>query len=183
MYQRKRKSPKKKTPSSYVHRKIIEKKIKEAPKKGLKCCDLLEILRFSKHFLGVYPADFLSSLYIHCFPAFLIVNIDESHEKGSHWIALGISKFEVEIFDSLGFNSERWGKFSPYLIKFLNRFYSTHKFRIAPVMQSPFSGSCGLFAAFYIINRQNFSFRQCCNYFSRKLHLNDRKLLQFFLRK
>ena len=183
MFARKRIRSAKKTTSRYFNRKIIEKKIRQAPKEGLKCCDLLNILGGSKNFIGVFAANHLLNLKIYSYPIFLICNIDESFESGSHWLAMRISKYEIEIFDSLGFLTELWGKKSPSLSKFLDRFRLTHKFKFSPVLQSSESSSCGLFSVFYIRNRQSFSFKQCCNFFSKNLYLNDRKLLSYFLSK
>ena len=173
------KSFKKTAASSHFNRKIQEK-IRQAKAKGLRCYDLLQILKNAPNFLGVFPADQLQNLYIMSYPTFLIANIDDSHQRGSHWISIRISKKNVEIFDSLGFDSILWGKTSPNLLYFLNRYLSSHKFLYSPVLQAKNSASCGLFSAFFIRNRQKFSFEQCCNFFSRNLYQNDEKLLRFF---
>ena len=54
----------------------------------------------SKRFMGVYPIDLIP----HNLPNLCIVvmNLDSSEKKGSHWIVLHYQKTHVEYFDSLG---------------------------------------------------------------------------------
>ena len=56
-----------------------------------------------KKFMGVYPIDLIpNNLPI---PFLIVVNLDTSEKKGSHWIVLHHQKNHVEYFDSLGKNS------------------------------------------------------------------------------
>ena len=53
----------------------------------------------SKRFMGVYPIDLIPhGLPI---PSLIVVNLDNSEKKGSHWI-VHHQRNHVEYFDSLG---------------------------------------------------------------------------------
>ena len=56
----------------------------------------------SKRFMGVYPIDLIpDNLPI---PCLIVVNLDSSEKKGSHWIVLHYQRNHVKYFDSLGKN-------------------------------------------------------------------------------
>ena len=123
--------------SNSKYRKM-QKAIKKAQKTktGISRLGLLKHLRFTSNFIGVYAEDQLKTLSIHTFPCFLIVNLDPSHMQGSHWLALRISRFSLEIFDSLGFKILSWPRISCHLLNFLRR-WSLHRTTfISPVIQS-----------------------------------------------
>lgn len=82
----------------------------------------------------------------------LIFNLDKSHEKGSHWLALiCIGPNKYEIFDSLGTSVEKL----------------SHLLKIPPdsilcneiPVQLESTNSCGLFTAYFLIHRyMNFDY-------------------------
>ena len=54
----------------------------------------------NKIFIGVYSIDLIpQDLPV---PSIIVVNLDSSEKKGSHWIVLHYQRKHVEYFDSLG---------------------------------------------------------------------------------
>ena len=54
----------------------------------------------SNRFMGVYLIDLIPDNLI--IPYLIVVNLDSSDKKGSHWIVLHYQRNHVEYFDSLG---------------------------------------------------------------------------------
>ena len=54
-----------------------------------------------RRFIGVYPIDMIPEYFIS--PSILIINLNKSNERGSHWIVIHQKDDQqIEIFDSLG---------------------------------------------------------------------------------
>jgi len=149
-------------------KEIIEK-AKNSP---LSATDLIFLLRKQNNFAGVFPSDKLKSFRVLVPPVFIIINIDTSNESGSHWISVRIGRSTVEIFDSLGFNANLWGKYPKHLIKFLGRYSASHKFYISPILQPPNYFDCGLYCVFFVVYRNFLTFRTCVEKFSINLNQN-----------
>ena len=137
-------------------------------------------LKCRPHFIGCYAEDELSSLSIHSFPCFLIVNIDQKHMKGSHWIALGIFRQTIEIIDPLGFKLFNWGRIPCHLLNFLHIMSQSREISIMKPIQSDQSILCAYFCISYIINRKSQSLNQFQNRFSNDLDKNDSILINSF---
>ena len=176
----KRKSNKK-TPSAYRDSKI-EEKVKKAQTTSLSTKDLLTILSRHSAFIGVYGSDQLGFLKIVNYPCFFIANTMPSYTVGSHWIAVRLSQYEIEIFDSLGYTKENWIEYSSELLNFFMNYSYTHRFIVCPTLQSAFSTTCGLFSIFFIIFRVKYSFRKLVSRFGLDLDLNNRKLCRMLVR-
>lgn len=162
----------KKAISSNRNRKTRKEKIEKNQEKALSDTDLLQILKGAKNFLGVFASDELERIRILDFPAFLISNLDIRNSPGSHWICLRIDRHSIEIFDSLGFDRNLWGKFPVGLSNFFIRYRLSHKFFISPVLQPTYTQDCGFYCAFFVLYRSVYSFNKCVSTFSRLLTRN-----------
>ena len=167
----------------HPRRQQLKKILKKAKKEPLASTDLILLLRKRNNFIGCFPSDRLKTIYILAQPVFFIVNIDVSCEPGSHWIAVRIGNSTVEIFDSLGFNTRLWNSYPSDLFLFLNRYRISHKFFVTPILQPPNTFYCGLYCVYFIIYRQNISFKNCVDKFSRALLNNNSKLASFLIHK
>ncbi len=163
---RRRKKTCKRTSRRYQNTKNVKKIIQKAAKSPISKKDINECLKNVSNFLGVYAADELKFCPVVKNPVFLIVNLDPQSEAGSHWISLRISDKEVEIFDSLGFNPHSWGFYPKLIFQFLSNFKYSHNFKISPVLQPPNTFSCGVFAIYFVLKRQNCTFANCTRIFS-----------------
>ena len=156
----------------------MQKAIKKAQKTktGISRLGILKHLQFTKDFIGVYAEDQVSNLSITTFPSSLIINIDPSHMRGSHWLAIRISRSSLEIFDPLGFQILSWPRIPCHLLNFLRRWSSHRKTIISPVIQSHSSVLCGFYCIAYIVCRQVFSFNEFLKFFKTP-EQNDNLLL------
>ena len=139
-------------------------KIKKAIQKSQKSQNGLDeqfihtYLKCVPSFIGCFAENELDNFTVHSFPCFLIVNLDSSDMAGSHWIALGIFKTKLEIFDSLGFQLLRWPRIPCSLLKFLHRMTASRKLKVVKRIQSKKSNLCGYFSIFYVVFRSLYSF-------------------------
>ena len=166
-----------------ISKKITQTKTKNKKKKinGLLASDLNSALNCFPNFLGCVPEDKLDELVFGSLPCFIIVNIDSGNMPGSHWIALGLFKGSIEIFDPLGFDIFNWSKVPCDLLDFLHRLSVTRRVHTAPRVQSDSSYLCGFYTIFYVIARKFVSFEHlfkcfCTQFLSR----NDKILYEFF---
>ena len=161
----------------------FEAKIKQAWKKEITISTnfLNESLKNTANYLGCYAENQLNDLRITSFPCYLIVNIDSSDMVGSHWVALGLFRENIEIFDSLGFDMFNWTRIPCNLFNFLHRQSRNKRVIISPRIQNDESSMCGFYCIYYIISRAFNTFTSLTNYFDlNDLTLNDSKLIQFF---
>ena len=169
-----------KAKSTYNFTQIYSKaKEIKAKQKGLTSCDLTLFLKSCPHFLGCYSDDEIQKLVLRP-TCFIIVNLDVSNQPGSHWVALGIFKNSIEVFDSLGFDIFSWPSLPHGLLSFLHRISFRKRIKVIPKVQSKRSTLCGIFCVFYIILRSKFSLPTILAYFSSSLPSNDTKLIRFF---
>ena len=158
------------------NRKIIKKEIQK--NKPITTSKILTILKDSPNFFGCLAEDQTEFTTIQSFPAFFIVNIDSSDKEGSHWIALGIFKESVEIFDTLGFKIFKWSSIPCTLLKFLHRVIGQRSLKISKRIQSPDSVLCGYYCIFYVLMRPYFSWNMIQNQFSSDFVKNDHELIK-----
>ena len=165
-----------------ISKKITQTKTKNKKKKinGLLASDLNSALNCFPNFLGCVPEDKLDELVFGSLPCFIIVNIDSGNMPGSHWIALGLFKGSIEIFDPLGFDIFNWTRVPCSLLNFVHRLSVTRKLKIAHRIQSDSSTLCGHFCLFYIFMRKHTDMKSILNYFGSKFSCNDSTLLKFF---
>ena len=157
------------------NRKIIKKEIQK--NKPIRTSKILTILKGSPHFFGCLAEDQTEFTTIQSFPAFFIVNIDSSDKEGSHWIALGIFKKSVEIFDTLGFKIFKWSSIPCTLLKFLHRIIGQRSLKISKRIQGPDSILCGYYCIFYVLMRPFFSWNMIQRQFSSDFDKNDLQLI------
>ena len=159
----------------------MQKAIKKAQKTktGISRLGILKYLQFTKSFIGVFAEDQLQSLAITSFPSCLIINLDPSHMRGSHWLAVRISKSSLEIFDPLGFQILDWPRLPCHLLYFLQRWSNHRETFISPVLQSHSSVLCGFYCIAFIICRQVITFNEFLKLFKTPKQ-NDNLLINVF---
>lgn len=161
---------------------IIKKEIKKEKNQGLKTSHLTRLMTKSPHFVGVFAENELNGLTINSFPSFLICNIDKSSQPGSHWMAVGIFKKRIEIFDPAGFRIFLWPRIPCHLLTFIHNLSVSRTVHVSKRIQSSKSSLCGYFAMFYILARNTLSFTQIQKLFTSRLARNDLAIkLLFYL--
>ena len=162
--------------ASTTCRQGIKVAIKKAKKenKGVNSKFLESTLNCYPSFIGCYAEDELTNLRFTT-PCFLIVNVDLSNMKGSHWLALGIFEDTIEIFDPLGFEIFNWSRIPSHLLNFLHRLSVTRSVLLGKKVQPNTSTLCGFYCLYYFFLRKYFSFKQIQNY-----EINDKILINFF---
>jgi len=160
-----------------IHKEI---KIENYKKEGITSTKIESFLSCTSNFLGCFAHDELASLTIQSLPVYLIVNFDHSLSKGTHWIAIRISKRSLEIYDPLGFNALRWPNFPHLLLDFLHKFSLHRRIFISREIQSTRSTLCGFYCVFFVLYRQNNLFSSCVKVFSKNLRKNDKILFHMF---
>ena len=162
--------------------KKLKTKIKEKTNK-ISASFITKALKCSPNFIGCFAENQLKSLTVTHFPCFLIVNVDSTETNGSHWLAIGIFKNSIEIFDPLGFTIFNWARVPCDLLDFLHRMSLTRQVRVSPRIQSDQSTFCGFYCIFYIILRRFTVLRNIVARFSiifSKMIQNDNVLINFF---
>ena len=160
----------------------IKDKIKKAikTKLGVDTRFILKTLKCLPSFLGCFSENEVGGLIFQSFPSFLIVNIDQNDMPGSHWLAIGVFKNVIEIFDPLGFNIFNWTRIPCDLLNFLHRLTVSRSVNLCPRIQDNRSVLCGFYSMFYVISRSSFSFTEIINCFGEQTSNNDRRLVKFF---
>ena len=165
-----------KTNSSQTREALKETENQE----GLTTDTLLNLLSGTRHFIGVYAEDELKNLTITNFPSLLICNIDKSSEPGSHWIALGIFRHSLEVFDSTGFKIFLWSRVPCHLLNFIHKLSLTRQVILSKRIQSNKSTLCGFYCILYILARNCITLRQIHSFFSKRLAQNDLVIKNIF---
>ena len=129
-------------------------------------------LRSVSGYLGSFAINELESLKISHYPTFIIVNLDERGNEGTHWIALAMYLNDVYVCDSLGTLLPS-NVFPDKLINFLYRITFRRKLHITRQLQSASSTSCGLYCIFFLKYISTNTFTDFLSKFSPKLELND----------
>ena len=82
------------------------------------------------NYLGSYAVDELHDLKVSYYPSFIIINLDERHGTGTHWIAVAIYQNTIYLCDSLGgINPTR--TIPIQLINFLHAFTTKRKLALS----------------------------------------------------
>ena len=137
------------------------------------------ILSCQSSFVGCFAADELSNLIVKS-PCFLIINLDKRNMTGSHWIAVGLFRNKLEIFDSLGFDIFSWPTISCDLLHFLHKYSFSRKVLVSKRIQATKSQNCGLYCIYYVMRRKFQSFKSLQSIFSSNGALNDSILIKKF---
>lgn len=124
-------------------------------------------------YLGSFAINELESLHISHYPSFIVVNLDERENDGTHWISIAMYINDVYVCDSLGTLLPSV-KFPTNLINFLYRITFRRDFHITRQLQSLSSTYCGMFSVFFILFMSyNNNYTEFLSKFSTNLELND----------
>ena len=160
-----------------IKKEIIKtKKNKEATSSE----KIINNLNCVPNFIGCFAEDEISRTTFQNFPCFLIVNIDHSSMPGSHWLAVGVFKDRVEIFDPLGFKFFNWSYIPCHLLKLLHRLSLSRRVVISKQIQSDESVLCAFYCIYYCVFRSSLSFSKLCQPFKHQLERNDKILIKLF---
>ena len=123
--------------------------------------ELMSRLKCIPSFNGVFPRDMIPRNMKN--NGSIIVNTDPAHKKGAHWLAMDNEIF----FDSYGFTPEY------YNFDRNGREYNKM------FLQSPFSATCGYWAAYFVLMRsRGLTLYQLINRFSEQdLSMNDKMVI------
>ena len=155
-------------------------KTSKTKKKGTNGNVILNSLSCFDNFLGCFAQDELEKLVITNFPCFIIVNLDSSDMNGSHWIAIGIFRDYVEIFDPLGFNIFSWTRFPCFLLAFHHRLSIRRKVLVSKCLQSDQSLLCGIYCCLYVYLRSVHTWNFIQSRFVAEVEQNDKILPSLF---
>ena len=135
-------------------------------------------LRKEKNYLGSFALDELNEIKIDIFPSFLIINLDNRENTGTHWIALAVFENVVYICDSLGGLLPDESIPTP-LVNFLHVLLISRKLCITKQLQPIDSDTCGCYCVIFILlMQQKKSFKHFLQLFTNNLRQND-KIIKF----
>ena len=121
--------------------------------------------------VGICAAD---QLPVKEYPGAYIVNTDESHQPGQHWVAFYTANEVTECFDSFGQNP---GKYSKKIEEWLSDNY-----RIVQndTIQSSDSTVCGQYCMYFVLLRAyGFSMEDVLSSFNKNTKINDKFVCKF----
>ncbi len=99
------------------------------------------------HFKGIFSIDTLPKLLKK--RTFLICNTAEHNKQGEHWFCICRTDSQIEVFDSLGINSNK----RDLLLRFC-KFKNTNGLIVNETQfQSSLTSTCGLFVIYFAIQR------------------------------
>ena len=145
-------------------------------KKGLSCERILSLTQGIANFLGCFAQDVVAELRFRSKPCFFFVNVDSSGSNGSHWIAIGLFKTSIEVFDPLGFKIFNWAQVPCTLLTFIHTHSANRKLLISDKVQSNKSTLCGFYCLFYVLCRPFMSLQNITSFFSKNCTKNDKIL-------
>ena len=132
-----------------------------------------QLLKNVPRYQGSFALDELKNVEIKTFPEFIVVNLDNRSENGSHWIALAIYQNYVYICDSLG-GIIPGKKFPSALINFLHVLLFSRKLVITKQLQPIDSDKCGAYSVVFIREMSaHHSFYYFSQLFTTNLQQND----------
>ena len=149
-------------------------------KKGLSCKRILSLTKGIFNFLGCFAQNVVTKLRFRSKPCFFFVNIDSTGSSGSHWIAIGLFKTTIEVFDPLGFTIFNWSQIPCSLLTFIHTHSTNRKLLISDKVQSNFSTLCGFYCLFYVLCRPYMSLKTITSFFSKNCTKNDKILSSLF---
>lgn len=108
---------------------------------------ILRVPSLKNHFLGIFSIDTLPNSINR--RTFLFSNTSVQTEVGEHWICICKADRGVEIFDSLGLDSNKKDLYSRYC-----KFKKTPELNInETAFQLATSSTCGLFVIYFVVQR------------------------------
>lgn len=115
----------------------------------LSSLDIKNLLLNHKTFMGCYPCNRLPPFPKKQLPRSLIVNTDQSHESGNHWIAMILTRKNCLYFDSFGV-----GVLESDILKFIEEGYNSYIHSVKEI-QAINSEKCGQFCVGFILQVTN----------------------------
>jgi len=132
-----------------------------------------QLLKNVPRYQGSFALDELKNVEIKTFPEFIVVNLDNRNENGSHWIAFAIYQNYVYICDSLG-GIIPDKKFPSALIDFLHVLLFSRNLVITKQLQPLDSDKCGTYCVVFIKEMSSHhSFASFAQLFTSNLQQND----------
>ena len=108
-------------------------------------------LKSVKNYLGSFAINEVENLKINSYPSFMVVNLDERGNTGTHWISLAMYHNDIFVCDSLG-TLLPTNIFPAKLINFLYRISYHKTLHITRRLQELSSINCGKFCIYFIKN-------------------------------
>ena len=134
--------------------------------------ELNQRLKRVSGYLGTFAVNELDNLYISHYPSYLVINLDERGNSGTHWIAVAMYINDVYICDSLGALLPS-SDFPIKLVNFLYRVSFRRDLYITQQLQPLESIYCGLYCIYFIKTLSTNNFTDFLSKFSTNLQLND----------
>ena len=128
-------------------------------------------LKGIRNYLGSFAVNELKNLRIRYYPSYLITNLDNRWESGSHWIAITIDVNSIYVCDSLGAIGPN--RLPHEIIDFLHLYSSNRELYITRQLQQTTALTCGYYAIFFILYIQSHTFCEFLDNFSLNYTLND----------
>lgn len=100
-----------------------------------------------KKFDGIFASNFLEEIVKK--PQLVICNTDPSNKPGKHWVLFYFENDDVDFFDSLGNDIEKYGKTFVNFIKRYSNFFNQSNIRTQPIN----SDLCGEYCLYYAYNK------------------------------
>ena len=128
------------------------------------------------NFIGCFSQETIESLKILSKPVTFMVHVGQ---KNGHWLAVGLFKDSIEIFDPLGFDIFNWPSVPCQFLNFIHNNSLNKKLLISGKVQPDSSVLCGFYCLVYITKRPTMDFHQIQSLF-RKPSTNDFLLRKLF---
>ena len=128
-------------------------------------------LKGIRNYLGSFAVNELSDLRIRYYPAYIITNLDNRWETGSHWVAIAIDVDHIYVCDSLGAVGPN--HLPKDIINFLHLYTCNRQLHITRKLQKTSASTCGFYAIFFILYLQSHSFCDFLDSFTKDPSLND----------
>ena len=103
---------------------------------------------FRHRTLGVFAADQLPR-HLPTYPCAFIVNTDDSHKPGQHWLAFFVQNNSLECFDSYG---QFPGSYNSNFTFWIERHFKTMRINNQR-LQSDWTNVCGLYCIYFLHHR------------------------------
>lgn len=127
------------------------------------------------YFQGVHAVDLLETLEPR-YPCALVVNTDQSHLPGTHWVAIFMNtSHEGEYFDSYGLPPSMHPDIARFLeYRSVSYQYNRHS------LQGLWSTVCGQYVLFYLLHRcRGYSMDEITSWFTPHTGTNDMHVHEF----
>jgi len=123
------------------------------------------------YFVEIFAADQLPEKE---YPGAYVVNTDEAHMPGQHWVAFFTYDKTIECFDSFRQNP---GKYSKHIENWLE---DTYRVVQSETLQSTDSTVCGQYCMYFVLLRSyGYSFKDIMSSLTKNKKVNDKFVCKF----